>query len=345
MTTYKDAGVDIGAGNRAVDLIRRHVRSTYANFPGEVFGEFDGFAGGLKLPPRTRYIKSATDGVGTKLRIAIALNRHDSIGIDLVAMCVNDLVRQGYIPFSFANYIAQGQQIPERTEQILTGIVRGCRDARVCADAGEMAEMPGMYKPGDYDLSGCAVGIASRKRDLITGRNIRPGMKLYGLKSSGVHSNGFSLIRKVCGISDDDPDVAYNILTTLYQELESTLGDELLKPTRIYVTPITELRKQYAILGLAHITGGGLTENPPRIMPKGCAALIDLDRWDMPSVFEFLRVRGRIPPSEMRRTFNLGIGMMAVSPDEIPEEEALLIGEVVESSSGTTQFVGGTHLT
>lgn len=326
-TTYAESGVDIEAGDKAVDLIKKRVQETYKNYPGKVLTDIGGFSGLIELDDG-RVVGSSTDGVGTKLMLAAILDKHDTVGIDLVAMSVNDLIVAGIIPAFFLDYIAVGKQVPERTERIVGGVIDGCNLAQVALLGGEMAEMPGMYGEDDYDLAGFAVGFAKSKNELILGKDIQPGMKVYGFASSGVHSNGYSLIRKIFGIDLDNPEKTKEILNQEYSELGRTLGEELLEPTVIYVDQIKKLLAKYKIAGFVHVTGGGLVENPPRILPEGCGINIKMGSWKVPPIFKLIQEKGNISEQEMLKTFNYGIGLIAISSDDIPE--GIQIGEVVK---------------
>ncbi|MBB3963896.1 phosphoribosylformylglycinamidine cyclo-ligase [Rhizobium metallidurans] len=304
--TYSDAGVDIDAGNLLVEKIKPAVRSTRR--PG-ADGEIGGFGGlfDLKAAGFTDpVLVAANDGVGTKLKIAIDADYHDTVGIDLVAMCVNDLVVQGAEPLFFLDYFATGKLDPDQGAAIVEGIAAGCRDAGCALIGGETAEMPGMYSSGDYDLAGFAVGAAERGKLLPSG-DIGEGDFILGLASSGVHSNGFSLVRKIVGISG----LAWDAPAPFADG--KTLGEALLTPTRIYVKPLLSvIRETGAIKALAHITGGGFPENIPRVLPKHLAAEIDLAAVKVPAVFSWLAKTGGVEANEMLRTFNCGIGMIAV---------------------------------
>lgn len=325
--TYKGAGVDIDAGKRAVDLIRERVQKTYKNLScGQVLTPLGGFNGLVRLPGGIT-IASSTDGVGTKVKIAILLNRHDTVGIDLVGMCVNDIIVSGISPAFFLDYLAMGVLDPEQASVIVGGVADGCDMAGMALLGGEMAEMPGVYKPGDYDMAGFAVGIADPESRIIDGSLIKPGMDVYGVRSSGVHANGFSLIRSVFGISDDNAQKSLRTLNQYYKQLGCTLGEELLKPTEIYVKLVKEMMKRYEIAGMVHITGGGLVENPPRILPAECDMIIRAKAWKRPPIFRIIRKRGGVPSMEMLRAFNCGIGLLAISPDKIHEAEK--IGRIV----------------
>ncbi|MEO5334334.1 MAG: phosphoribosylformylglycinamidine cyclo-ligase [Magnetococcus sp. YQC-5] len=315
--TYRDAGVDIDAGNRVVAMIRDAVSSTHR--PG-VLSELGGF-GALFRPEWQRFadpiLVSTTDGVGTKLKLAFLTNRHDTVGIDLVAMSVNDLVVQGAEPLFFLDYFATGVLNPEIAATVIQGIATGCRQAGCALVGGETAEMPSFYPPGEYDLAGFAVGIVDRA-NLIDGTRIVPGDVVIGMASSGPHSNGYSLIRRLI-LGPDGPGLDSPFPTPTG---ETTLGAALLTPTRIYVKPVLELARQVRIKGLVHITGGGFTDNIPRILPPGTAVVMDKTSWPRPAIFDLLQRLGNIEEAEMARTFNCGLGMVVfVSPDE--EEAAL----------------------
>jgi phosphoribosylformylglycinamidine cyclo-ligase len=304
--TYSDAGVDIDAGNLMVEKIKPAVRSTRR--PG-ADGEIGGFGGLFDLRAAgftDPVLVAANDGVGTKLKIAIDADRHDTVGIDLVAMCVNDLVVQGAEPLFFLDYFATGKLDPDQGAAIVQGIAEGCRQAGCALIGGETAEMPGMYAGGDYDLAGFAVGAAERGQLLPVG-DLAEGDTILGLTSSGVHSNGFSLVRKIVSVSRLDWDDAAPFAEG------KTVGEALLTPTRIYVKPLLKaIRETGAIKALAHVTGGGFPENIPRVLPKNLAAEIDLDSIPVPPVFSWLAQTGGVEAKEMLRTFNCGIGMIAV---------------------------------
>lgn len=344
VTTYRDSGVDIEAGERAVELIRKRAEKTFRHYSGEVLLGIGGF-GAAVLRPDGSVLGTATDGVGTKLLVASLMGKHDTVGIDLVAMCVNDLAVAGIKPELFLDYIAMGKQMPERTATIVGGIIDGCEQASMTLIGGEMAEMPGMYSPEHYDLAGFAVGFAESRGVLITGENIKSGMRVYGFPSSGVHSNGYSLIRRVFGIDPRNSWKAKRALNCIYPELDGrTLGEELLTPTVIYVKLIRDLCARHDIAGMVHITGGGLVDNPPRVMPDGCAVQLDLKRmrefeW-IPSVFRLIQRKGNIADMEMLRTFNMGFGMLVVTPDNLKDYEEFLVGKVVAAETKKTQFVG-----
>lgn len=335
--TYRDAGVDIDAGNEAVRRISSHARRTFR--PG-VLGDIGGFGGLFSLDLK-RYpdpvLVSGTDGVGTKLKVAIMLGKHDTIGIDVVAMCANDVVVQGAEPLFFLDYLAVGQLNPTMVEEIVRGVAEGCLQAGCALIGGETAEMPDLYAPGEYDVAGFCVGVANRA-GLIDGTGIRPGDAVIGLASTGLHSNGFSLVRKVFfGVAGWRPD-------RMVPELGSTLGDELLKPTRIYVKTVLGLKERFELKGIAHITGGGLVENIPRVLPEGARVRLRWGSWPVLPIFHLIASLGGVPIEDMRRTFNLGLGMTLIVPAEqaravMEEAERLgekpyLVGEVVAGEPG-----------
>ncbi len=318
--SYKDAGVDIDAGDALVDRIKPHARKTLRP---EVLGGIGGFGALMELPKKYRepVLVSGTDGVGTKLKLAFHLNKHDTIGQDLVAMSVNDILVQGAEPLFFLDYFACGRLDVDVGEQVVSGIARGCELAGCALIGGETAEMPGMYPLGEYDLAGFAVGVAEKSK-LITGRDIRAGDALLGLASSGPHSNGYSLIRKIVEVSGAD----------LYADFHGRpLGEVLLEPTRIYVKSVLALMQALPVKGLAHITGGGLIENVPRILGEDLCAVIDRSAWDMPPVFRWLQEAGRVDPHEMHRTFNCGIGMVIVVDNADVERAAARLAEEGET--------------
>ncbi|WP_026695297.1 phosphoribosylformylglycinamidine cyclo-ligase [Peribacillus kribbensis] len=328
---YRQAGVDIEAGYEAVNRMKKHVKRTMRP---EVLSGLGGFGGmfdlsalGLKEP----VLVSGTDGVGTKLMLALIMDKHDTIGIDCVAMCVNDIVVQGAAPIYFLDYIACGKADPERIEAIVKGVADGCEQAGCALIGGETAEMPGMYDENDYDLAGFAAG-AVEKSALITGKETAAGDVLIGLSSSGLHSNGFSLVRKVL-LSDKDADP-----NQYMEDLGCTLGEELLKPTKIYVKPLLEAMKTYRIKGMAHITGGGFIENIPRMLPEGLGAVIEKGSWKIHPVFQLLESKGNLQEEEMFNIFNMGIGMV-VAADE--EDAAGLIG-LFDSMGEKAQVIGRT---
>ncbi|RME39126.1 MAG: phosphoribosylformylglycinamidine cyclo-ligase [Deltaproteobacteria bacterium] len=340
--TYRDAGVDIDAGNRFVELIKPMVKR--ARRP-EVLTDIGGFGGLFSFHAdkyRNPVLVSSTDGVGTKLKLAFMLDRHDTVGIDLVAMCVNDIIVQGAEPLFFLDYLATGKLAPEKAASIVSGIAEGCVQAGCALIGGETAEMPGMYAEGEYDLAGFTVGVVDNDK-IIDGSTTTVGDKVIGIGSTGLHSNGYSLARKVCFEHlrlepDQTP-----------EGLDRPLGDILLEPTRIYVRTIQNLLRDFTIRGMAHITGGGLLENIPRVLPRHCRVVIDTGAWPKPAIFEFLRRHGNIQPEEMYRTFNYGIGMVLIVPaDSASEmidrlhglgESAWVIGEVGACSDNQPQVV------
>ncbi|WP_022949423.1 phosphoribosylformylglycinamidine cyclo-ligase [Methylohalobius crimeensis] len=323
---YKSAGVDIDAGNALVEKIKPVVKKT---FRSEVLTGLGGFGALFELPwerYRQPVLVAGTDGVGTKLKLAMQLNRHDAIGIDLVAMCVNDIVVQGAEPLFFLDYFATGHLEVAIAAKVIEGIAAGCEQAGCALIGGETAEMPGFYAGSEYDLAGFSVGIVEKDR-LIDGSRVRPGDVLIGLASSGPHANGFSLIRKILEAKQTD----------LTQSLAGRpLADWLMEPTRIYVKPLLELMTECEVHALAHITGGGISENLPRALPEGLAAAIDLDAWTLPPIFSWLQQQGNITQEEMLRTFNCGIGMIVCVPshqekkalDQLAPMEAATLGKV-----------------
>jgi phosphoribosylformylglycinamidine cyclo-ligase len=329
--TYADAGVSIDAGNALVRAIGPLAKSTSRPGADVRLGGFGGFfdlkAAGYDDP----LLVAANDGVGTKLKLAIELGRHQGVGIDLVAMCANDLIVQGAEPLFFLDYYATGKLEPEVAAEVVASIAEGCRQAGCALIGGETAEMPGMYAEGDYDLAGFCVGAVDRDK-VLSGAEIAPGDVILGLASSGVHSNGFSLVRRIIA------ERGWNLVDDLPSERGRSLGEVLLEPTRIYVRALLPLVQQGLIKGLAHITGGGLLENIPRVLPDHCHALVEADRWDFPPVFEFLQQGGRLEPAEMARTFNCGVGMaVIVSPEHAQElAEAFEIGRIEQGARGCT---------
>lgn len=337
MTTYRQAGVDIDAGDELVRRITPLVRST---FRPEVLTDLGGF-GGLFRFQAARYAEpvlvSGTDGVGTKLKIAFLMDRHDTVGIDLVAMCVNDVAVSGAEPLFFLDYFATGKLAVEKAEAVVRGVAEGCRQAGCALIGGETAEMPSFYPEGEYDLAGFAVGVVDRPK-IIDGRGIRPGDVLIGLASTGLHSNGYSLARRVL-FQDGGKTIDSRL-----PELDRPLGEVLLAPTRIYAKQILALAGSHPIKGIAHITGGGLTENLPRIFPKGCRARIRRGAWPIPPIFGVIRQIGRVETEEMYRVFNMGIGLVLITAPEQADgvmararelgDRAYRIGEMV---AGTAQ--------
>lgn len=330
---YKQAGVDIEAGYEAVSRMKKHVQKTVR--PG-VMGGLGGFGGMFDLSElnlKEPVLVSGTDGVGTKLMLAFMMDKHDTIGIDAVAMCVNDIVVQGAEPLYFLDYIACGKAAPERIEAIVKGIADGCEQAGCALVGGETAEMPGMYSEEEYDLAGFAVG-ACEKSSLINGKEIKAGDKLIGLASSGIHSNGYSLVRKLFF------EKASMSLTDYAEELGCTLGEELLRPTKIYVKPLLSAMKKFKLKGMAHITGGGFIENIPRMLPEGLGAKLVEDNWEVPPVFTMMEKIGGLERKEMYNIFNMGTGMVIAADQEIADglvahfneigEKAYLMGTVTD---------------
>ena len=324
--TYRDAGVDIEAGESLVERIKPLVQKTQRP---ECLGNIGGFGGLFELPIdryRRPVLVSGTDGVGTKLKLAVMLDRHDTIGIDLVAMCVNDVLVLGAEPLYFLDYFATGRLSPEHAQSVIAGIASGCEAAGAALIGGETAEMPGMYSPGDYDLAGFCVGVVE-KDQIIDGSHIRAGDQILGLASSGLHSNGYSLARAVLERSS----------ATLGQPIgETTLGEALLTPTRIYVSPILALLKAIPIHGIAHITGGGLTGNIPRILPDNCDCRIDTTAWPRSEIFQWLQSEGSIDDTEMLRTFNCGIGLVII----VSSDTAAQAHEMLKASGETVYRLG-----
>lgn len=336
---YKKAGVDIDAGNKAVELIKKDVQSTFGS---EVMTGLGGF-GGLFKPDLSKYknpvLVSGTDGVGTKLKLAFKLDIHHTIGIDLVAMSVNDILAQGAQPLFFLDYLATGKLEPEKTAEIVKGIAAGCKESGAALIGGETAEMAGFYRPGEYDLAGFAVGIVDQDQ-IITGSEIKEGDLVIGLRSDGLHSNGFTLARAALF------DKAGYDYTAEVEGLKNNLGEELLIPTKIYVKTIMDLLEKFKLKGIAHITGGGLIENLPRILPEGLKAEIKKVSWQPQKIFKLIQQAGEIEEREMYRTFNMGIGMTLVIDKNDKEkilkeltemgEEAYLIGEIKAGAQDTS---------
>lgn len=336
--SYKDAGVDIDAGNALVDRIKGVAKKTRRP---EVMGGLGGFGALCRIPAgyREPVLVSGTDGVGTKLRLAIDLKKHDTVGIDLVAMCVNDLIVQGGEPLFFLDYYATGKLDVDTAASVITGIGAGCEQAGCALIGGETAEMPGMYEGEDYDLAGFSVGVVEAA-DIIDGSKVKAGDALIALASSGPHSNGFSLIRKILEVSHADPSQALG---------NATLADALLAPTRIYVKPVLKLLKQCDVHALSHITGGGFWENIPRVLPEQTKAVIDGSSWQWPEVFHWLQNSGNVETYEMYRTFNCGVGMIIALPEaDVDKALALLtaegetawrIGHIASAAAGENQVV------
>jgi phosphoribosylformylglycinamidine cyclo-ligase len=337
--TYRDAGVDIDAGDALVEQIKPFAKRTMRP---EVLGGIGGFGALVEVSKKYKnpVMVSGTDGVGTKLKLAFRMKKHDTIGIDLVAMSVNDILVSGAEPIFFLDYFACGKLDVGIAAAVIKGVALGCEQSGAALIGGETAEMPGMYDPNEYDLAGFAVGLVEKDR-IIDGSTIAPGDTVIGLASSGVHSNGFSLVRKVIAVSGSD----------LFEKFDDrrSLGEALLEPTRIYVKPVLEVMSKVTVKGLAHITGGGLLENVPRVLPKNTCARLERSRWTRPAIFDWLQKRGKIGDEEMQRTFNCGIGMVLMVAKADAEKalgllaglgvEAAAIGEIVERKAGEPQTV------
>lgn len=334
--TYKDAGVDVEAGYKAVSLMKDKISST---FNKNVIGAIGSFAGLYALDlqdMKEPVLVSGTDGVGTKLKLAFIQDKHDTIGQDCVAMCVNDIVCQGAKPLFFLDYIATGKLYPEKIAQIVSGVADGCVQSECALIGGETAEMPGFYEEDEYDLAGFAVGIVDREK-IIDGSRIQNGDVLIGLQSSGVHSNGYSLVRKI--VMDEK-----NRIDEYYDELGCTVGEALLRPTRIYVKAVLGIIDKFDIKGIAHITGGGFIENIPRMLPKGLQAEIQLGSWEVKPIFNLLKTWGNMDDGAMLNTFNMGIGMVMACSNENASGiidilkdlgyPASIIGRVIEGHDG-----------
>ena len=339
--TYADAGVSFDAESKAMQRISGHIKSTYRNEVISGLGSFGGlFAMGSYKQP---ILVSSTDSVGTKLMVAFHTEKHDTVGIDIVAHCGNDIVVQGAEPLFFLDYIGIGKMDPDVIEQIIIGLTKGCQEIGCALISGETAELPGLYTQGEYDLVGTIVGVVE-KDELITGGNIEPGDKLIGLKSSGLHTNGYSLARRILFDRCN-----YNV-DTYHRELDSTIGEELLIPHKSYVQCIQLLRKKYEIKGIAHITGGGLPGNVNRILPDGCRASIEMDSRNVPTIFDMLQREGNVEESEMFRVFNMGIGMVIVVSDDTVisaleylkdiDETPIELGEIIPGEKGVEICMG-----
>ena len=332
--SYKAAGVDVTAGYKGVQLMKNAVQSTYTD---AVISDIGGF-GGLYAPQIKQMeepiLVSGTDGVGTKLKLAFLMDKHDTIGEDCVAMCANDVICTGASPMFFLDYMALGKNIPEKVATIVAGVAEGCKKANCSLIGGETAEMPGFYPEDEYDLAGFCVGVVDKKK-IINNKTIEVGDKVIGIASSGVHSNGFSLVRKVFDVNKEN-------LNEYVEELGTTVGEALLKPTKIYVKPILKLIEAVKVKGISHITGGGFYENMPRMLREGVSLKIDKNSYEVPALFKLIASRGNIPERDMYNTFNMGIGMAVIVPEDEVEkaisllkdagEEAYLIGEVIEGN-------------
>lgn len=337
---YKKAGVDIEAGYKSVELMKKHVQSTMRE---EVLTNIGGFSGAFSMKKfkdmENPTLVSGTDGVGTKLKLAFIMDKHDTIGIDCVAMCVNDIACAGGEPLFFLDYIACGKNFPEKIATIVSGVADGCRQSEAALIGGETAEMPGFYPEDEYDLAGFAVGVVDEK-DLITGKDLRKGDVLIGIASSGIHSNGYSLVRKVFEMTEES-------LNTYYDELGSTLGEALLTPTKIYVKALKAVKNAGVVIkGCSHITGGGFYENVPRMLPEGVRAVVHKDSYEVPAIFKLLAETGEIDEKMMYNTYNMGIGMMvAVDSKDVDAalealkeagETAYVVGEIENGEKGVT---------
>ncbi len=337
--SYRDAGVDISAGDELVERIKPFAKKTLRE---GVLSGLGGFGALFEVPKRYKepVLVSGTDGVGTKLKLAFDLNRHDTVGIDLVAMSVNDVLVQGAEPLFFLDYFACGKLDVDTAASVIQGVAKGCEYAGCALIGGETAEMPGMYPEGEYDLAGFAVG-AVEKSAIITGQDIVPGDVVLGLSSSGAHSNGYSLVRKIISRSNPDLDAPF--------DGEKSLADAIMAPTRIYVKPMLALMKVLPVKGMAHITGGGITENVPRVLPEAVKAVIDQSTWPRPKLFQWLQSEGNVVESEMHRVFNCGIGMVVIVSRENAQqalellhaagEKAVEIGRIEARADGEAQTI------
>ena len=337
---YKNAGVDIEAGYKSVELMKKHVKETMRP---EVLGGLGGFAGAFDLSGIKKMeepvLLSGTDGCGTKVKLAFVMDKHDTIGIDAVAMCVNDIACSGGEPLFFLDYIACGKNYPEKIATIVSGVAEGCKQSECALVGGETAEHPGLMPIDEYDLAGFAVGVVDKK-DIINGENIKPGDVLVGMASSGVHSNGFSLVRKVFEMTKES-------LDTYYDELGKTLGEALIAPTKIYVKALKRIKNSgVTVKGCSHITGGGFYENIPRMLPDGIRAVVEKNSYEVPAIFKLLAKEGDIAEEMMYNTFNMGLGMvLAIAPEDVDKtmeaikaagEEAYVVGRVEAGEKGVT---------
>ncbi len=337
---YKNAGVDIEAGYKSVELMKEHIKKTMRE---EVLTNIGGFSGAFSMKKfkdmENPTLVSGTDGVGTKLKLAFIMDKHDTIGIDCVAMCVNDIACAGGEPLFFLDYIACGKNFPEKIATIVSGVADGCMQSDAALIGGETAEMPGFYPEDEYDLAGFAVGVVDEK-DLITGKTIKPGDTLIGIASSGVHSNGFSLVRKVFDMTKES-------LDTYYDELGKTLGEALLAPTKIYVKALRSVKEAgVTIKGCSHITGGGFYENIPRMLPDGVRAVVKKDSYEVPALFKLMAEKGNIAEEMMYNTYNMGVGMMlavdsadvdkTIQAIEAAGEKAFVVGQIEAGEKGVT---------
>lgn len=337
---YKNAGVDIEAGYKSVELMKKHVKETMRS---EVLGGLGGFAGAFDLSGIKKMeepvLLSGTDGCGTKVKLAFVMDKHDTIGIDAVAMCVNDIACSGGEPLFFLDYIACGKNYPEKIATIVSGVAEGCKQSECALVGGETAEHPGLMPIDEYDLAGFAVGVVDKK-DIINGENIKPGDVLVGMASSGVHSNGFSLVRKVFEMTKES-------LDTYYDELGKTLGEALIAPTKIYVKALKSIKNSgVTVKGCSHITGGGFYENIPRMLPDGIRAVVEKNSYEVPAIFKLLAKEGDIAEEMMYNTFNMGLGMvLAIAPEDVDKtmeaikaagEDAYVVGHVEAGEKGVT---------
>ena len=337
---YKNAGVDIEAGYKSVELMKKHVKETMRP---EVLGGLGGFAGAFDLSGiknmEEPVLLSGTDGCGTKVKLAFVMDKHDTIGIDAVAMCVNDIACSGGEPLFFLDYIACGKNYPEKIATIVSGVAEGCKQSECALVGGETAEHPGLMPEDEYDLAGFAVGVVDKK-DIINGENIRPGDVLVAMASSGVHSNGFSLVRKVFEMTKES-------LDTYYDELGKTLGEALIAPTKIYVKALKSIKNSgVTVKGCSHITGGGFYENIPRMLPDGVRAVVKKDSYEVPAIFRLMAKKGDIAEEMMYNTFNMGLGMvLAIAPEEVDRameaikvagEEPYVVGHIEAGEKGVT---------
>ncbi len=337
---YKKAGVDIEAGYKSVELMKKYVQETMRP---EVLGGLGGFSGAFSLAAIKDMEKptlvSGTDGVGTKLKLAFLMDKHDTVGIDCVAMCVNDIACAGGEPLFFLDYIACGKNFPEKIATLVKGVAEGCKQSGAALIGGETAEMPGFYPEDEYDLAGFAVGVVDEK-DLITGADIKPGDTLIGIASSGIHSNGFSLVRSVFEMTPEN-------LNTYYDSLGKTLGEALIEPTKIYVKALKSVKDAgVSIKGCSHITGGGFYENIPRMLPEGTAAVVQKDSYEVPAIFKLLQEKGDLAEKMMYNTYNMGLGMvLAVKAEDAEQtlkaiegagEKAYIVGHIDAGDKGVT---------
>ncbi|HSC80643.1 MAG TPA: phosphoribosylformylglycinamidine cyclo-ligase [Chitinolyticbacter sp.] len=336
--SYRDAGVDIDAGDQLVENIKPFAKRTMRP---EVLSGIGGFGGLIEISKKFKepVLVSGTDGVGTKLKLAFELNRHDTVGQDLVAMSVNDILVQGAEPLFFLDYFACGKLDVDTATEVIRGIAHGCELSGAALIGGETAEMPGMYPPGEYDLAGFAVGVVEKSR-VITGADIKPGDVVLGLASNGAHSNGYSLVRKILHLTDADYAAKF--------DGDRSLADVVMAPTRIYVKPLLKLMETLTVKGMAHITGGGITENVPRVLPDNVVAQIDGKSWTFPKLFQWLQQEGNVATDEMHRTFNCGVGMVVIVAAEDAERASALLaaeGETVYRLGAIRPRSGGEHQT